>query len=172
MRGDDVDRRAREVMVYPGRPGAVDAFAPHREEERLIAHQVAGPGTEQHADACAIDAAVEQSGVLDRLLRRDHTHHVAARPSPPLVRREPRLHVGEIDLGRDAAAVAVRFEQRHRADAALSRQHVFPHGFALRAERADHADAGDGNPLLVRHPLAGLQILAEDGSGSDPDPST
>ncbi len=148
-----IDGGVRKVMVDPGRTAGIDALGEHREVVLLVAQQIARPRPQQHADARAVDAALEQARLRERLASGHDAELLAARPAAPLPRGEARLHVEEIHLARDAAAERRRVEQRHAPKPGQSGDHVLPVGFASDAERRNEADSCDGD---ARH-LVGLR---------------
>ena len=105
VRGEDVARRAREVVEDLRRRRAAQADALRLGEPFLVAHQIGGAGAEHHAGPREVDAAVEQSGIGERLARRDDRGLIGARQPAPGCAATPR---GSRGYGRISAAFALR----------------------------------------------------------------
>ena len=88
--GDDVDRRARKMIPHVRAVACDRARRDPGPIELLVAQQIGRAGAEKDADARAIDAALEQAGIGQRLGGRVQADAIAARPAAALERRRRR----------------------------------------------------------------------------------
>ena len=125
---DGVRRRARKMIPHIRLARARDAGCHPRAVEGFVAEEIGRACAEHHAHTRAIEQAVEQPRIGQRLGCRRHADLIAARQAAALERREPAVQRARLHLGRKPAAVAFGVEQLRRArmphSPATMRSHV------------------------------------------------
>ena len=135
------------MIPHIGRPRAVQSRGNPRLVEILVAQQIRGAGAQEDADPRSIRAAVQQARIAYRFRRRVHPNPIAARPAPPLERRQRRIDVLHRRFGGEAAPIPELIEQGRRPDPAFACRQPAPRLFPCRAQSGHEPDAGNGDPV-------------------------
>src|ERR1051325_12180803 len=94
--------------------GAAYAAPPSVGEPFLVAQQVGGARSQKHTHSIARQVGVEETGIADRLARRDDRDLIAARQPTPRTLGKRRIAGVGGNLRHLAASVSSGVEQRHK----------------------------------------------------------
>ena len=137
------------------------SVAPGLDHELLAA----GAGAEDDADLLAVRVVDLEARVGDRLLGGRHAVLEADLGPPDRLGVEPRERVEVVDLAGRLGLVSAHVEAGDLAEAAPAVDEVVPGGPLVVADRADDAEAGDGDAAVVVGSAHSVRFSSRSWSG-------